>query len=114
MSKVAQKVQVMFKGRMICASFLKDIIYEVEKYDQKTGCLVVHRVFDQNGILLMKSNVVKKNLKLKVVDRLYTLLSQDEEYEIRKAMFSNKDNKVTINCPPKYDSMTTKKHSTTK
>ena len=39
----------------------------------------MYRLFDERGIVLEKSNVVKKELKLKVVDKLYTLLDQEEE-----------------------------------
>ena len=56
----------------------------------------MHRLFDHNGILLKKSNVNKKALKLKVVDRLYNLLSQEEELEIRNSMFSRTERKLII------------------
>ena len=95
-SQVAQKIQVLLKGRFVVANNKKEIFYEVEKYDHNQGCLYMYRVFDERGILLTKSQVVKKTLKLNVVNRLYQILPQSEELDIRKSMLSQQDHKLTI------------------
>ena len=95
-ARIANKIEVLFKGRLVVANKLRDIIYEVEKYDASKGSLVLHRLFDDKGLIFEKSNVVRKELKLKVVHMLYSILPQEEELSIRQQMFSANDRTLNI------------------
>jgi hypothetical protein len=57
------KVSLQIVGRIFKPKVFQGILFEVHKYDGRTGDVILRRLFDQNQILLAKKNVIDQNIK---------------------------------------------------
>ena len=99
MKDVVQKIRVLCKGRLLRPAIDDEILYEIVDYSEKTSMVSLRRLTDPNGILLTKGNTwpsTRKQIRGMMLEKHYKILPQAEEYDTRKKMLSNKDNKVVI------------------
>lgn len=95
---MVQQIRVRIKGRFV-KPLMIDNIYEIVDYDDKIGQVKLRLLKDPNGILIRKNNtfgVAQKMIRATLLDKLYQLMPQKEEYAMRESMANDKVSKIVI------------------
>ena len=98
LQKMVNKIKISLVGRLVRQNTIKDLLYEVQSFDPDSCNVILRRLFDQNMIQFSRNNHVPnsifKHLKGSVLQRLYEVVPNEEEYDIRKKLLP--DSKLVI------------------
>ena len=96
---IIQKIRVRVKGRLVRPLHSQDIIYEICDYDESRGTIKLRLIFDQNGIMIQKTNTrenVRRSIRGTWLEKHYKILEQEEELDIRLKMLNSQEHKIFI------------------
>ena len=99
MLDIVQKIRVRVKGRLVRPLHSEDIVYEICDYDENRGNIKLRLLFDQNGIMIKKTNTrekVRRSIRGTWLDKHYIILEQEEELNIRQRMLNSHEHKLFI------------------